>query len=135
MGVHLAVSEHAEKSGREVVRAPDRNGKGIRPSPQVADLYESGSYGRVLLSSLVRAQLGLAVAVLAPLAAIVIAIPLLATLWPHLVRVRVVGLPLFLVILGLGVYPPLVLAGWWYVRRAEALERSFSDLMEQQHDE
>jgi hypothetical protein len=101
----------------------------------VADLYETGSYGRVLLSSLVRAQLGLAVAVLAPLAAIVIAIPLLATLWPHLVHVRVLGLPLFLLILGLGVYPPLVLAGWWYVRRAEALERSFAELMAEQRDE
>lgn len=129
------MNDRAERGGREVVRAPDRTGKGIRPSPQVADLYETGSYGRVLLSSLVRAQLGLAVAVLAPLAAIVIAIPLLATLWPHLVHVRVLGLPLFLLILGLGVYPPLVLAGWWYVRRAEALERSFAELMAEQRDE
>ncbi|MGC9961822.1 MAG: hypothetical protein ABSE47_07965 [Acidimicrobiales bacterium] len=129
------MNDHAEHAGREVVRAPDRSAGGIRPSPQVADLYEPGSYGRVLLSSLVRAQLGLAVAVLAPLAATVIAIPLLATLWPHLVRLRVLGLPLFLLILGLGVYPPLVLAGWWYVRRAEALERSFTELMAEQRDE
>jgi hypothetical protein len=49
--------------------------------------------------------------------------------------VRVLGLPLFLLILGLGVYPPLVLAGWWYVRRAEALERSFAELMAEQRDE
>ena len=89
----------------------------------------------MLLSSLVRAQLGLAVAVLAPLGAIVIAIPLLATLWPHLVHLRVLGLPLFLLILGGGVYPPLVLTGLWYVRRAEAVERSFAELVAEHRDD
>jgi hypothetical protein len=129
------VTEHVEPPDREVVRGPDRKGQGIRPSPQVADLYEPDGYGRVLLSSLVRAQLGLAVAVLAPLAAIVIAIPLLATLWPGLVHLRLFGLPLFLVILGGGVYPPLALTGLWYVRRADALERSFAELVaEHDHD-
>jgi hypothetical protein len=129
------VTERAETGGREVIRAPDRTGRPIRSSPQVADLYESGGYGRVLLSSLVRAQLGLAVAVLAPLGAIVIAIPLLATLWPHLVHLRVLGLPLFLLILGGGVYPPLVLTGLWYVRRAEAVERSFAELVAEHRDD
>ena len=129
------MTERAETAGREVIRAPDRTGRPIRSSPQVADLYESGGYGRVLLSSLVRAQLGLAVAVLAPLGAIVIAIPLLATLWPHLVHLRVLGLPLFLLILGGGVYPPLVLTGLWYVRRAEAVERSFAELVAEHRDD
>ena len=122
-------------AGREVVRAPDRDRLRFRTSPQVGDLYEQGGYGRALLSSLVRAQLGLAVAVLAPMFAIVVAIPLAALLWPSLIRVRLAGIPLFLVVLGAGVYPPLVAAGFWYSRRADALEESFADLVEEHEHE
>lgn len=129
------MSDDELRAGREVVRAPDRDGRRFRPSPQVGDLYEPGGYGRALLSSLVRAQLGLAVAVLAPMFAVVVAIPLAALLWPSLIRVRVVGIPLFLVVLGAGVYPPLVAAGFWYSRRADDLEESFVDLVEEHEHE
>ena len=38
-------------------------------------------------------------------------------------------MPLTLLILGGGIYPPLVLLGFWYVRRTERMEQRFVDLL------
>ena len=43
---------------------------------------------------------------------------------------HVLGLPLGWLLLGVLVYPLLVLLGWVYVRRAERNERHFADLMD-----
>jgi hypothetical protein len=43
---------------------------------------------------------------------------------------RVAGVPLPWLLLGLVVYPLLVLLGWVYVRRAERNEQTFSDLVD-----
>ena len=42
---------------------------------------------------------------------------------------RVLGVPLPWLLLGVVVYPFLVLLGWLYVRRAERNERDFADLV------
>ena len=53
-------------------------------------------------------------------------------LFPWLATAQVLGLPLTLLILGGGIYPPLVLLGYWYVRRAERLEQRFVELLKEQ---
>jgi hypothetical protein len=58
--------------------------------------------------------------------------PLLAALFPSIDSATVFGYPLTLLILGGGIYPPLVLLGYWYVRRAERLEERFVDLLKDQ---
>jgi hypothetical protein len=79
-----------------------------------------------------RAQAGTSLAVLLPAGALLALYPLLAVLLPWLDRVHLWGLPLALVVLGGGIYPPLVLLGYWYVLRSERLEQRFVDLLKEQ---
>ncbi|MET1035521.1 MAG: hypothetical protein ABWX68_09820, partial [Arthrobacter sp.] len=52
-------------------------------------------------------------------------------LWPGLGELRVVGVPVSWLLLGVVVYPWLVFLGWRFLRRAEANEHSFATLVEE----
>ena len=114
---------------REVVRSAPRRASNRPLSPVRDDLYQADAYGRELLTSLMRAQAGVSLAVLLPAITLLAIYPLLAVLVPRLANFEVLGLPLTLIILGGGIYPPLVLLGYWYVRRAERLEQRFVELL------
>jgi hypothetical protein len=115
-----------------VIRAAPRRPTERSLSPVTDDLYQPDAYGRELLSSLIRAQAGVSLAVLVPAISLLALYPLLAVLIPRLDSYEVLGLPLTLIILGGGIYPPLVLLGYWYVRRAERLEQRFVELLKEQ---
>ncbi len=117
---------------RQVVRSQARRTGGRSSTPAPDDLYEPDAYGRELLTSLMRAQGGACATVLLPALALLALYPLLTAIFPWLATAQVVGLPLTLLILGGGIYPPLVLLGYWYVRRAERLEQQFVELLEEQ---
>ena len=85
--------------------------------------------GEIYMSSLLRAQLRLASAVLLAVAVLVAGLPLLFRLVPELVEVQVLGMPLPWVLLGFAVYPFLLLMAWVYVRTAERNERDFADVV------
>jgi len=119
---------------RQVVRAPVRHSPAVRQSPAAGDLYQQDNYARALLSSLMRAQLGATITVLVPAAALLLLYPLLAVLVPSLGTTSVGGLPLTFIVLGGGIYPPLVLLGFWYRRRAARVEERFADLLEDAND-
>ncbi len=119
---------------RQVVRAPVRHSPAVRQSPAAGDLYQQDNYGRTLLRSLIRAQLGATIAVLVPAAALLLLYPLLTVLVPSLGQASVGGVPLTFIVLGGGIYPPLVLLGFWYRRRAERVEDRFAELLEQRDD-
>ena len=86
--------------------------------------------GEIYMSSLLRAQLRLAAAVLATVGVLVAGLPLLFRLAPSLVDVQLLGMPLPWVLLGFAVYPFLLALAWLYVRRAERNERDFADVLE-----
>ena len=117
---------------RQVIRAAPRRPSDRSLSPVSDDLYQPDAYGRELLTSLMRAQAGVSLAVLVPAISLLALYPLLAVLLPSLAAYEVHGLPLTLIILGGGIYPPLVLLGYWYVRRAERLEQRFVELLKEQ---
>jgi hypothetical protein len=117
---------------RQVVRAAARRPSDRSFSPGRDDLYQPDAYGRELLASLMRAQAGVSLAVLLPAISLLALYPLVAVLIPRLATLHVLGLPLTLIILGGGIYPPLVLLGYWYVRRAERLEQRFVELLKEQ---
>ena len=119
-----------EPPRRQVIRAVPRRPSDRSLSPVTDDLYQPDAYGRELLTSLMRAQAGVSLAVLVPAISLLALYPLLAVLLPGLASYEVLGLPLTLIILGGGIYPPLVLLGYWYVRRAERLEQRFVELLE-----
>jgi hypothetical protein len=121
---------HSATSQREVVRAPRTATGATRSVPAIRDLDERSEYGEVLLRSLVRAQLGLGLGFLMLIAGLLVAIPLLATVLPWLSHRQVAGLPLSLIVLGIGIYPVLVALGFLYVRLAERTDRHFTDLVE-----
>jgi hypothetical protein len=77
-----------------------------------------------------RAQLGATVSVLVPAAALLLLYPLLAVMYPSLGHAEVGGVPVTFLVLGGGIYPPLVLLGFWYRRRAEKVEERFAELLE-----
>lgn len=86
--------------------------------------------GEIYMSSLLRTQLRLALAVILVLAVLVAGLPLYFWLFPQLGDVVVLGMPLAWVLLGFVVYPLLVVLAWWYVRAAERNERDFADVVE-----
>jgi hypothetical protein len=81
------------------------------------------------MSSLLGEQLRLAAGVLVALALTVGVLPLVFHLFPHLSEVRVAGVPVPWLLLGVLVHPWLLVLGWAYVRRAEANERDFAELL------
>jgi hypothetical protein len=93
-------------------------------------LDEQDVVGELLVRSLVRAQLGLGLRLAALLGCLLGGLPLLFATLPATRDVVVLGLPLPWLLLGVLVYPVLLLGGWLYVRAAERYERDFIDLVE-----
>ena len=93
-------------------------------------LDEQDVVGDLLVRSLVRAQLGLAVRLGAVLAGLLGGLPLLFAVVPASRDQTVLGIALPWLLLGVLVYPVLCLGGWLYVRLAERNERDFVDLVE-----
>lgn len=114
---------------RVAVRANPRSPAGARAGPAADDLYHSDGYGEALLRSLMRAQLGVTLGVLLPAAAVVATYPLLSVLFPSLGRTTLLSLPLSVMVLGFGIYPPLVALAFLYVRRARRVEERFEALL------
>ena len=86
--------------------------------------------GEIYMSSLLRAQLRLAILVIVAVGVLVAGLPLFFWLFPGLTSVQVLGMPLPWVLLGFAVYPFFVGVGWLYVRAAERNERDFADVVE-----
>ena len=107
---------------RAVRRPPGR--------PALRALDEQDVVGDLLVRSLMRAQLALALRLLAVLATLLGGLPLLFALVPATRTAQVLGLPLPWLALGVLVYPALLAAGLLHVRLAERHERDFVDLVE-----
>lgn len=101
------------------------------PSPLGRDLTEGTRLGEVYMRSLVRAQLRHAVAVLLPAGLVLGSLPVLFATRPELNDVRLLTVPLPWLLLGVGVYPLILLAAWWHRRLAESTEEAFTELLEQ----
>ncbi|HKF77821.1 MAG TPA: hypothetical protein VKF59_16895 [Candidatus Dormibacteraeota bacterium] len=97
---------------------------------RLRDLREQTQVGEIFLAAQMRRQLKLSLGVTATLVAALGGQPLLAWLWPAYGDVRVFGIPLPWLVLGVGSYPLLIALGLYYVRKAEAIDDEFSDLLE-----
>jgi hypothetical protein len=100
------------------------------PRARTGDIDDQTALGDVYLGSLLREQLYLAVRILGLLALTVGSLPLLFHLFPGLAGLDVAGLPLAWLLLGVLVYPWLLLLGFRFVRRAESNERDFAVLLQ-----
>ena len=97
---------------------------------RTSEIDDQTLLGSVLVGSLIRSQLRLAMLTLLPLLAFALGVPLAFHLAPGLAGVRLLGVPLsWLVLCGL-VYLFLFLLGRSYVRRAERNEQDFAELVD-----
>lgn len=119
------MSETGGPPQRFRVTGPPRRRPAGRTS---SDLEAESRLGEVYLGSLLRDQLRLALGVLTVLGLTLGAIPLAFHLMPGLAEVRLLGLPLAWLLLGVVVYPAMLGLGWAYVRRAERNERVFAEM-------
>jgi putative solute:sodium symporter small subunit len=98
--------------------------------PGLGDLRDDTNTGRLLIGSLMRAQLGLSLMCLVLTLTVTVSFPVVAALVPAVGRMRVAGLPVTLIVLGFGFYPVFLAIGWFYHRQARQLEARFTDLVE-----
>ncbi|HEV7209666.1 MAG TPA: hypothetical protein VIC62_18740 [Nakamurella sp.] len=100
------------------------------PRPAVHEIDEETDVGDLLVRSLVRAQLGLALRTVTALSLVLGGLPLLFALVPNARSARLFGVPLPWLTLGLLAYPLLVGLGAVHVRLAQRHERDFVALIE-----
>ena len=93
------------------------------------DLDEQTELGDVYLEGLMRAQLRLALTVLALMVAALGGFPLLLTLVPSTRTMTLAGVPLPWLVLGVLVYPAAWLLARGDVRQAERIEAEFADII------
>jgi len=114
------------------VRVVSPRSRAARPAkpPVSHEIGEQTVVGELYMASLVRTQLRLAIGVLLIFTVLLGGLPLLLTAEPGLAEVHVLGLPLPWLLLGVVVYPVLIMGGFFYVRRAERNEIDFSEIVE-----
>lgn len=86
--------------------------------------------GTTYVSSLMRAQLQLTLGVLVLGVMTLGALPLIFALLPATRSLAVLGVPVVWVVLGLAVYPAVVLTARWYTRASERIEADFSEVVD-----
>jgi hypothetical protein len=91
-----------------------------------AELTEQTQVGEALVRGLVRAQLALALRLSLVVAIGLGGLPLLFAVAPEVSGVKVVGVNLPWLLLGVGAFPFLIAVGWAYVRLAERNEQDFT---------
>jgi hypothetical protein len=114
------------------VTGPARRRTAVRQPPGTSEIDAGTTIGAIYMRSLLRDQLRLALRIVATLGVTVASLPLLFHLLPGLGGVRLLGVPLAWLLLGVLVHPWLLVLGWAYIRRAEAHERDFADLVDAQ---
>ena len=97
--------------------------------PATGEIDEQTEVGELYVTALLRAQLRPALAVLTGLVLCLGGVPLVFRLAPSLADASVGPLPLPWVVLGVLVYPLLLVAAWWHVRAAERVERDFTEIL------
>jgi hypothetical protein len=101
-----------------------------RRSSELRELQEQTRVGEIFLGALMRRQLSLSLRVVATMAVVLGAQPVLAWFWPQYADVHVFSIPLPWLVLGVGSYPLLIALGLYYVRNAETIDDEFSELLE-----
>lgn len=101
------------------------------PDGTRAELTEQTRVGEALVRGLVRAQLALAVRLSLVVVIGLGGLPLLFAVAPTVGTVKLLGVNLPWLLLGVAAFPFLMAVGWAYVHLAERNEQDFTDLIRQ----
>ncbi|MCW2889661.1 MAG: hypothetical protein QOE54_2389 [Streptosporangiaceae bacterium] len=124
----MTADRDAERVEVTVPRRGDR--LTVRQGSVLHDIDEHTVLGDVYLRALARAQLRLALLVSGAVAVTLGGLPLLFAVVPSVRTVRVLGLGLPWLLLGIVAYPLMGAVAWFFVRQAEHTEREYTDLVE-----
>jgi len=97
--------------------------------PLAMEIDEQTRLGELYMATLIRAQWRLSLSVLGSAAMMIGGLPLLFLFVPATQTLKVGPIPLPWLILGLLIYPAIWLAGRYYVRQSEQIEREFTELV------
>ena len=97
--------------------------------PATREIDEQTALGEVYMSSLIRSQRRLAAVVCACAAIILFGTALVGAFVPRFAQLRLLGVPLPWLVLGVLVYPALIGLAGYAVRHAERNERAFIQLV------
>lgn len=97
--------------------------------PGQVDLTEQTGLGEVYLTALLRAQLRLSLRVLFAVVLLLGGLPALFLLVPAATRLTVGPIPLPYLVVGILVYPVVLLAARYHMRQAERIERDFAEMI------
>ncbi len=93
------------------------------------EIDEQTELGEVYMATLIRSQRRLALGVCVAVALLLAGTAFAGAFSQSFYTVRVLGIPLPWLVLGLFVYPALIGIGWYTVRSAERTEQDFLDLV------
>ena len=99
------------------------------PRAVTTDIDEQTQLGELYMATLIRAQWRLSLSVLASTMMMIGTLPLLFLLVPATRDLHVGPFPVPWVILGVLIYPAIWVAGRYYVRQSEQIEREFTELV------
>ena len=97
--------------------------------PVTTDIDEQTRLGELYMATLIRAQWRLSISVLTSAAMMLGGLPLLFLFLPATQSLNIGPIPLPWLILGVLIYPAVWLAGRYYVRQSEHIEREFTELV------
>ncbi|HEX6968161.1 MAG TPA: hypothetical protein VF174_05015 [Micromonosporaceae bacterium] len=95
-----------------------------------AELAAQTRVGEALVRGLVRAQLALALRLTLVVVIALGGLPLLFTVAPQVGTIKIAGVNLPWLLLGIAAFPFLIAVGWTYVHLAERNEQDFAALVE-----
>jgi hypothetical protein len=114
----------------QTLAALNRRGRPVRRSSGVVADAGPDELGALLLRTLIRAQLSLALRLAAVFGCLLGGLPLLLAVSPGVRQANVLGMSLPWLLLGVVMYPLLWAGGWLYVRQAERNEQEYLDLVD-----
>ncbi len=118
--------------GRVRVSAPRAQARRILQRTSVSDeVAQQSAVGEVMVRSLIRSQLRLALVVTAGFMASLLLCWGLVRWIPLFTDWRILGIPVPWLILGVGVYPIMGACAWLYVRAATKNENQYRDLVDE----
>ena len=132
--VEVPVRRSAEDADRSTVQRAGRvrvviaEGKRkARPVRVINEVQEGTPLGKLLRKELIGSQLTVALRFAAVAGLTLGLLPLLFAVFPEIGRWEVFGLRLPWLVLGVAVYPFLLVLGWWHARTAERVEQTFTE--------
>lgn len=126
------MTEPARPRQRVRVTSSRRGAAAARRRPLATALAEQTGVGELYLQGLLRAQLRLGLTALGVLATVLLGLPLVFALVPATRSLEVAGVPVPWIVLGVLLYPALVLLAAWFDRHAGRLERRFAEVIERE---